>query len=89
MTAKKKHQPYCPNWNETTIMKYHTLPPTITVDQYAAIIGVSRRTVFNLIKCGEVKSMKIGRSRRISTQSLIERLGLDPNLVLNYLNDIA
>ena len=68
-------------------MKYHTLPPTITVDQYAAITGVSKRTVHNLIKNGQIASMKVGRSRRILTKPLLEHI--DADTLLDYLNDIA
>ena len=69
-------------------MKYHTLPPTITVNECAAIVSVTRRTVYNLIKNGEIKTVKIGRSRRVLTNPLIKRYGLDADVVLEYLNAI-
>ena len=68
-------------------MKYRTLPVLLNIEEAALIVGVSRRTINNLITSGEIRSTKIGRSRRIPTQPLLEHLGLDPNLVLDFLNN--
>lgn len=49
-------------------------PPAIllTVDQVAALLQVSRWTVYNLIRSRELVSVKIGRSRRISKGAVHE-----------------
>ena len=68
-------------------MKYKTVPPTISVNQYAGVEGVSKRTVHNLIKRGEVESVKVGRSRRILTKPLLEHI--DADTLLSFLNATA
>ena len=70
-----------------TIMKYHTLPPTVSVKQCAGVKGVSERTIHTLIKNGEIESIKVGRSRRILTKPLLEEF--DADTLLDYLNGIA
>ena len=39
----------------------------------AALIGVARATIYNLMRCGEIRSTQVGRCRRISRNE-IERL---------------
>lgn len=68
-------------------MKYKTVPPTISVNQYTGVTGIKKRTLFNLIKSGEVESMKIGHSRRILTKPLLEHI--DADTLLAYLNATA
>ena len=42
------------------------LPILYTPNQTARIMGISRAKVYNLLKSGELNSIHIGRSRRIS-----------------------
>jgi excisionase family DNA binding protein len=44
--------------------------PLLTVDQAAETLGVSRSTIYNLIGSGQLPTVKLGRSRRISPESL-------------------
>jgi excisionase family DNA binding protein len=41
-----------------------------TTDNAGAILGVGRTTIYQLIQSGELKSVKIGRSRRIPAAAL-------------------
>jgi excisionase family DNA binding protein len=43
-------------------------------EEVAQALGVGRTTVFELIRAGELRSVKIGKSRRISTEALHEYL---------------
>lgn len=43
----------------------------------AELLGVSRMTVYRLMETGELRSQKIGRSRRILRSSIDEMLGGD------------
>lgn len=47
-------------------------PRAIAVDpaDAAAMLGVSRATIYNLLASGQIRSVKIGRSRRISVTEL-------------------
>ena len=47
------------------------VPVMFTPEQVAKIISVSRSQVFALIRDGELQSLTIGRSRRISQNQLI------------------
>ena len=40
------------------------------VDEAAECIGVSRRTIYNLISSGKLKTGKIGKCRLVSASSL-------------------
>lgn len=46
--------------------------PVLTVDQVGIRLGVSRWTVYNLIRSRELPSFTIGRCRRISEAALNE-----------------
>ncbi|MEV0480668.1 helix-turn-helix domain-containing protein [Streptomyces sp. NPDC050508] len=45
-------------------------PLLLTVDQVAALLQLSRWTVYNLIRSRELASVTIGRSRRISESAV-------------------
>ena len=42
------------------------LPILYTPKQAASVLGISRSTVYNLLKGGQLGSVHIGRSRRIA-----------------------
>ncbi|MCW2527196.1 MAG: binding domain protein excisionase family [Pseudonocardiales bacterium] len=44
----------------------------LTPEQAAERIGVCRTTLFHLLKTGQVRSVQIGRSRRITPAALVE-----------------
>jgi len=53
-------------------------PVAFTIDEVAEQLRVGRTTVYRLLKSGELPSFRIGRSRRISLDSLqayVEGLG--------------
>lgn len=47
-----------------------------TTEETAEILGVSRATVYRLLKTGQLVGVKVGRSRRITGQAL-ERFARD------------
>jgi excisionase family DNA binding protein len=52
-----------------------------TVDEAAAWLRVSRWTVYNLIRSGQLQTIKIGRRRLVPTTALTE--------CLNHLKEMA
>jgi excisionase family DNA binding protein len=44
----------------------------LNVDQAAEALRVSRDKLYNLIRTGQLRSMKIGRLRRISTEWIVD-----------------
>lgn len=49
-------------------------PDALTVDEVVSILRVSRKTVYEQIKTGRIKAVKVGRSHRIAKENLIELL---------------
>lgn len=49
-------------------------PPVLTVRDVAQILGVTQKTVRNLIKSGAITSFKVGRLIRIPKDKLIDYL---------------
>ena len=46
-----------------------------TVEEVAEMLGISRAHVFNLMNAGQIRSVKLGRSRRIPADALRELMG--------------
>lgn len=50
----------------------------LTVKEAAELLSLSRATVYPLVMSGEIASVKVGRSRRVSRNALLEFIrGLD------------
>jgi excisionase family DNA binding protein len=55
-----------------------TLGRSVTIDQAAVLLGVSRRTIYNRIRDGRLRTIRtLGVSQRVVVQSLVE-LGFRP-----------
>jgi excisionase family DNA binding protein len=57
----------------------------LTADEAAEVLGVGRSTVYDLIRLRLLRSVKLGRSRRIpavACRELVERLLTQPEEVL-------
>ncbi|MBF6216106.1 helix-turn-helix domain-containing protein [Nocardia puris] len=50
--------------------------PTVSVDDFAVLIGIGRSTAYSAIASGEVPSIRIGRRVRIPSRWLREQLAL-------------
>jgi excisionase family DNA binding protein len=51
--------------------------PTVTVDDAAALLGLSRNGAYNAIREGEIPSIRIGRCIRVPSAQLRKMLGLE------------
>lgn len=54
---------------------YDDLPLTLRVENLMPILGIGRNTVYELVKSGQIKSIKVGRQIRIRKDALMEFLG--------------
>lgn len=52
------------------------LPPTITVERAAEILGISRRSAYRAVATGGLPSLKLGRRLVVPTPRLLEMLGV-------------
>jgi excisionase family DNA binding protein len=54
-----------------------THPLTLTVEQAAKVLGISRSTAYELVHTGDIPSLRLGRRIVIPTARLADKLGLD------------
>jgi excisionase family DNA binding protein len=52
------------------------LPPTVTVEHAAKLLGVSRSAAYRAAARGELPTIAFGRRRLVPTRRLLELLGL-------------
>ena len=57
-----------------TYTHYDQLPLILSVDELAKILGIGRNTAYDLIRCGRIRSVRIGHKIRIPKDSLLEFL---------------
>ena len=50
------------------------LPRIMSVEELVPILGVGKCTVYELVRCGRIKSLRIGTQIRILKQELIQFL---------------
>lgn len=53
---------------------FDVLPLALTVDEAAKALRVGRNTVYNLVRAGRIRSVRIGRKIRIPREALYEYL---------------
>ena len=57
-----------------TYTHYDQLPLILSVDELTKILGIGRNTAYDLIRCGKIRSVRIGHKSRIPKDSLLEFL---------------
>ena len=57
-----------------TYTHYDQLPLILSVDELTKILGIGRNTSYDLIRCGRIRSVRIGHKIRIPKDSLLEFL---------------
>ena len=50
----------------------HDLPMTLRVEELMPILGIGRNTAYELIRSGQIRSIRIGRQIRIPRDALLE-----------------
>ena len=53
------------------------LPPILTVEQTAKVLGISRGLAFTAVRAGDIPSIRIGRRILVPRDRLRQKLGLD------------
>ena len=46
------------------------LPLFLTVEQTAAVLGIGRNTIYDMVRSGRIKSVRLGRKIRIPKSAL-------------------
>ena len=52
----------------------HELPMTLRVEDLMPLLGIGRNTAYELIRSGQIRSVRIGRQIRIPRDALLEFL---------------
>ena len=53
---------------------YEQLPLILTVEDITKILGIGKNTAYDLIRCGKIRSVRVGHKIRISKDALLEFL---------------
>lgn len=53
---------------------FDELPLTLRVEDLMPILDIGRNTAYELIRCGKIRSIRIGKQLRIPKQALIDYL---------------
>lgn len=59
---------------ENKYRSFDELPLTLKVEDLMPILGIGRNTAYELIRCGKIRSIRIGKQLRIPKQALIDYL---------------
>lgn len=57
-------------------MSNNDIPLVMKVEDVAKLLNIGRNTAYNLVHCGAIKSIRIGRQIRISRSALLEYLAI-------------
>lgn len=56
------------------VTSFDNLPLALTVSEAAATLRIGRNTAYELVRCGKLRSIKVGRQLRIPKSALKEYL---------------
>ena len=59
---------------ENKYRNLHDMPMTLRVEELMPILGIGRNTAYQLIRSGQIRSIRIGRQIRIPRDALLEFL---------------
>ena len=57
-----------------TYRSLEDLPLVLRVEDLMSILGIGRNTAYELIRCGQIRSIRVGKQLRIPKEALIEYL---------------
>ena len=59
---------------ETKYRSFDELPLTLRVEDLMPILGIGRNTAYELVRSGQIKSVRIGRQIRVPKEAVIDYL---------------
>lgn len=63
------------HFSKSTIANVDDLPLVLTISDLAKILDIGKNTAYDLIRCGAIKSFRVGRQIRVSKSAFLEFLG--------------
>ena len=64
------------NLDMRSVQRTGEIPTLLTVEEVAAQLRIGRNSAYNLVKSGQIKSIKIGRTIRIPKMAVLEYIGM-------------
>ena len=58
-------------------LSFDDLPPTLSVEQAAELVGVGRNTAYRAAHRGDIPAFRVGRQLRIPTAGLLRLLAIE------------
>ena len=58
-----------------TALELSKLPPTISIEESALLLGISRSAAYRAAKAGQLVTFRVGRRRLVPTAPLLRMLG--------------
>ena len=58
----------------TKYRSFDELPLTLRVEDLTSILDIGRNTAYELVRCGTIRSIRIGKQLRIPKDALVEYL---------------
>jgi excisionase family DNA binding protein len=58
-----------------TALELSKLPPTISIEAAALLLGISRSAAYRAAKAGQLVTFRVGRRRLVPTAPLLRMLG--------------
>ena len=55
-------------------VSFNDLPLTLRVEELMPLLGIGRNTAYELVRSGQIKSVRVGRQLRIPKDALLEFL---------------
>ena len=59
-----------------SVQRTGEIPTLLTVEEVAAQLRIGRNSAYNLVKSGQIKSIRIGRTIRIPKMAVLEYIGM-------------
>ncbi len=59
---------------ETKYRSFDDLPLTLRVEDLMPILGIGRNTAYELVRSGQIRSVRIGRQIRVPKDALVDYL---------------
>ena len=59
--------------------QYEQLPLVLTIPEIAGILNIGRNTAYDLIHCGQIRSVRIGHQIRVPKDALLQFLQMADN----------
>ncbi len=64
-----------PTAQNSTVRNLSDLPMVLTVEDLRSVLSISRNTAYQLVRCGQIRSVKVGsKGIRIPREAIVEFL---------------